>query len=784
MYLNLLLLFTITTSLLLQPSFLNSLGSSSTIAITYTTPTIYGIIAGEPTQSIKCYTNGQTISIQPNVSFEAISGGNSFFCALKSGGFSVFCWERERETTINFQPKRIYHSQTIPLTDLTVGVDHVCAREMNSGIAKCWRGKAHFPSPGLGFKFKTLTSGNGFTCGILRNSSHVYCWGNNEIAAEIQRQLSNLTMLSLVAGETHVCGLKNNGFLICKGSNESGQLQVPFSSAFEYSGIALGSDFSCAIKQRNGFLTCWGDANKFQLDTNSNEPLELIVAGFDFICGLKTNNLSVICRGSGSGGSYDIQLGKILPGPCLQSSCIECGLYPDSQVLCGGGSRNMNICKSCQIQLPIAVPLPPRTEPTSNSRNKLSLAFLIVGSVGTFAGFCTVFYCFITFLCRKRHNLVQPSTNNLTPAAAVDLTNTGTSITTSSMRSYSTRRYSSSRIGRQRSESSSKLADKIQNFCLSELVAATDNFSLANKIGSGSFGIVYKGRLVDGRGVAIKRGETKKFQDKESAFDSELALLSRLHHKHLVDLIGFCEEGDERLLVYEYMSNGALHDHLHHKNNVGKSSSFLNSWKVRIKIALDAARGIEYLHNYAVPPIIHRDIKSSNILLDKNWSARVSDFGLSLMGPDSDGEFMSTKAVGTVGYIDPEYYVLNVLTAKSDVYGLGVVLLELLTGKKAVFKNEEGSPSAMEVVEYATPHISAGELHKVLDKRVGSPQIQEAEAVELMAHTAMRCVKLEGRERPNVVDIVANLERALAICECEETPASLSPNTFSIPSSD
>lgn len=163
------------------------------------------------------------------------------------------------------------------------------------------------------------------------------------------------------------------------------------------------------------------------------------------------------------------------------------------------------------------------------------------------------------------------------------------------------------------------------------------------------------------------------------------------------------------------MINGSLHDHLHVKN-----SRILNSWKIRIRIALDAARGIEYLHNYAVPPIIHRDIKTSNILLDSNFRATVSDFGLSLMGPQSDQEFMSIEAVGTVGYIDPEYYVTKVLTAKSDVYGLGVVLLELLTGKRAVFKNEEEKEGVgpIEVVDYAGPSILTGGLERVLDRRV------------------------------------------------------------------
>lgn len=785
---NVFIIIAIITSLLYAAAVVDGLGSASTIAVTYSTATVCGIIAGEATQRIQCYQNGQIIYIQPNVSFESISGGQTFFCGLLSGGFSVLCWETLAATNSSFQPKRIYCSNSIQLTDLTVGDNQVCAREVNSGIAKCWRGKGRgrspFPSPGVDLRFSTLTSGSGFTCGILRNNSRVYCWGNSDVGDEIQSQFGNLTMLNLVAGESHACGLTTSGFLVCKGSNSSGQLDVPFSSGFAFSGLALGSDFSCAIKQSDGLLSCWGGANKFQLNSNilKNFPFELIVAGLDFTCGLTTRNLSIICWGLGWSNvlhhGNELALGMIIPGPCVQSSCGTCGVYPNSESLCDGYG---NICKSCQTELPIAVPLLPRKSPPSQQvqplspsrdKNNLPLAFVIVGSVGVFAGISSIIYCLHRVL---HHNSVQPSSINasLNENTAATAHNAST---TPSLRTFSAKHCSSRRLGRQRSGSSSKHTDKTQKFSLSELAAATNNFSMENKIGAGSFGIVYKGKLANGREVAIKRGETgtkiKKFQDKESAFDSEIALLSRLHHKHLVELVGFCDEKDERLLVYEYMSNGALHNHLHYSQNVEQNSSILNSWKMRIKIALDAARGINYLHNYAVPPIIHRDIKSSNILIDANWTARVSDFGLSLMGPEFDQEFMSTKAVGTVGYIDPEYYVLNVLTAKSDVYGLGVVLLELLTGKRAVFKSEEEGAGPVGLVEYATQFISAGQLKKVLDKRVGPPEMLEAEAVELMAYTAMHCVNLEGKERPDIVDVVSTLERALALCDV--TPASFS----------
>ncbi|XWS74017.1 hypothetical protein CRYUN_Cryun02cG0179300 [Craigia yunnanensis] len=795
-----LLTTTIIISLSTECAVVTALGSASTVSVTFGTGTVCGILAGEPTQRVQCYQNGLNISVLPNVSFEAISGGRSFFCGLSSGGFSIHCWETQTLVNSSFRPKRICFNYNVSLTDLAVGDDQVCAIEVDSSIARCWRGGGDSPFPSLrvGLKFRAITSGSGFTCGILKNDSRVFCWGGNKMGVVIQRQFGNLSMSNLVAGDSHACGLTRRGFLVCKGNNESGQLDVPSSSAFEFSGLSLGGNFSCGIRRRNGLVLCWGGANrsKFEYDAVEDVSFESIVAGLNFICGLTTRNLTMICWGPGwSNGvnwTSDLPLGMVIPGPCVQASC-NCGTYLNSETLCDGSGH---ICKSCQTELPIPVPLIPLAPlpsqgllPFSPSRkdiNRLSLAFFIVGSVGAFAGICTLFYCLWAgvcgFLLCTTHNSVQPT---VTDANIITTVVDNNDSIAPPLRSFSIRRNSSRRLGRQRSgSSSSKHAEKTEIFSLLELVNATNSFSVENRIGAGSFGVVYKGKLPDGREVAIKRGETsakvKKFQEKETAFDSELALLSRLHHKHLVGLVGFCQENDERLLVYQYMSNGSLYDHLHNKDNIEKDSSILNSWKMRIKIALDAARGIEYLHNYAVPPIIHRDIKSSNILLDANWTARVSDFGLSLMGPESDQEFMSTRVVGTVGYIDPEYYVLNVPTAKSDVYGLGVVLLELLTGRKAVIRNEEDGTGPMGVVEYASPRILAGDLRKVVDRRVGVPEFHDGESVELMAYTAMHCVNLEGKERPNMIDIVANLEKALTLFE--DSPASLSSITISIPS--
>ncbi|KAM7263938.1 hypothetical protein ACFE04_001621 [Oxalis oulophora] len=671
---------------------IHALGSGSTLAAIYgSPPTVCGIVASQSTQYIVCQQNDRnfTISIDPNVSFSAVAGGASFFCGIRSGGHALLCWDTSNSS---FAPKRLYYNTTVTLQNITIGDSHICATTSDASI-KCWRGINNaFPSPVNDTRLGWVTSGYGFSCGIDQDTNKVACWGTNQQTASlIESEFANISLLSLFAGGSHACGLNASGFLICKGDNSSGQLNVPYNSVpYTYSGaLALGTNHSCAIRRSNGSVICWGGTgDEFSSSLVANLQFEFIVAGSNFTCGLLKSNFSVVCWGPGwlnsSISGISLALPDILPGPCVQSSCSECGIYPDSQSLCSGSG---NICKLCEF-------LPNATEPAPAPSQP------------------------------------PPSSNS----------------------------------------------DK-------ELAAATNDFSLDNKIGSGSFGVVYRAKLSDGREVAIKRGETasktKKFQEKESAFDSELSFLSRLHHKHLVRLVGYCEEKEERLLVYDYMKNGSLYNHLHGKDNLDKRSNMIiNSWKMRIKIALDAARGIEYLHIYAVPPIIHRDIKSSNILLDSNWTARVSDFGLSMLRPGSGKNNMPMKAAGTVGYIDPEYYGLNVLTAKTDVYGLGVVLLELLTGKRAIFKSGEDGATPVSIVDFAVPVIMAGELGKILDPRVGPPEINEGEAVELVAYTAMHCVHLEGKDRPTISDIVANLERALALCQYSR--GSISSDTISI----
>ncbi|KAH9328488.1 hypothetical protein KI387_000596, partial [Taxus chinensis] len=221
-----------------------------------------------------------------------------------------------------------------------------------------------------------------------------------------------------------------------------------------------------------------------------------------------------------------------------------------------------------------------------------------------------------------------------------------------------------------------------QTFTFRELATATKNFRPDSLLGEGGFGRVYKGRLEStGQVVAVKQLDRNGLQGNRE-FLVEVLMLSLLHHPNLVNLIGYCADGDQRLLVYEYMPLGSLEDHLH---DLPSDKEPLD-WNTRMKIAAGAARGLEHLHDKANPPVIYRDFKSSNILLDDSFNPKLSDFGLAKLGPVGDKTHVSTRVMGTYGYCAPEYAMTGQLTLKSDVYSFGVVLLELITGRKAIDK--------------------------------------------------------------------------------------------------
>ncbi|XP_030964928.1 cysteine-rich receptor-like protein kinase 6 [Quercus lobata] len=288
-----------------------------------------------------------------------------------------------------------------------------------------------------------------------------------------------------------------------------------------------------------------------------------------------------------------------------------------------------------------------------------------------------------------------------------------------------------------------------ENFPLKMLLEATNNFSEDCKIETSHFAPMYHAILDDGREVAIKRA------DNDNEFLSELQASSRLNHKNVARLLGFCKDSKERVLVYEHVEYGTLHGHLHNPE-----STSLMSWAARIKVALDIARGIEYLHVYAVPPIIHRDIKPLNIFLDATLTAKLSNFNLSVEAPVDDWSgYECESVVGTSGYMAPEYVINGSLTTKVDVYSFGVVLLEMLSGHKAYHANENNEERC--IVDFVVPYIAQKEIHRFLDPKVPPPSPLEMETLAYVASLALDCVSKERVLRPSMTKVANNLQSAL-----------------------
>ncbi|KAI8532978.1 hypothetical protein RHMOL_Rhmol11G0260400 [Rhododendron molle] len=285
-------------------------------------------------------------------------------------------------------------------------------------------------------------------------------------------------------------------------------------------------------------------------------------------------------------------------------------------------------------------------------------------------------------------------------------------------------------------------------YSFKELETATGGFSDENVVGEGGYGIVYRGVLLDGSVVAVKSLLNNKGQA-EKEFKVEVEAIGKVRHKNLVGLIGYCAEGAKRLLVYEYVENGNLEQWLH--GDVGPCSPL--TWDVRLKIAIGTAKGLAYLHEGLEPKVVHRDVKSSNILLDRKWNAKVSDFGLAkLLGPEST--YVTTRVMGTFGYVSPEYANTGMLNEGSDVYSFGILLMELITGKSPV--DYSRPPGEMNLVDWFKGMVSSRRGEEALDPRI---QVQPSpRALKRALLVCLRCIDLDTEKRPKMGQIVHMLE--------------------------
>ncbi|XP_076891082.1 putative serine/threonine-protein kinase PBL5 [Bidens hawaiensis] len=296
----------------------------------------------------------------------------------------------------------------------------------------------------------------------------------------------------------------------------------------------------------------------------------------------------------------------------------------------------------------------------------------------------------------------------------------------------------------------SRVNNKAKTFTYAQLVAATDNFKAAYFLGEGGFGKVYKGKLEDAdQIVAIKQLDPNGLQGIRE-FIVEVLTLGLADHPNLVKLIGYCAEGDQRLLVYEYMPLGSLEDHLHGHRAIMKRLD----WNTRMKIAAGAARGLEYLHDKMNPPVIYRDLKASNILLGEDYHVKLSDFGLAKVGPSGDKTHVSTRVMGTYGYCAPDYAMTGQLTFKSDVYSFGVVLLELITGRKAI--DNTRSTQEQNLVAWARPLFKDRRKFWQMADPVLEGQYPVRGLYQALAIAAM-CVQEQPNMRPLIADVVTAL---------------------------
>ncbi|XP_024525697.1 putative receptor protein kinase CRINKLY4 [Selaginella moellendorffii] len=625
----------------------------------------------------------------PSTPMFALSSGGYFTCGLSYESKKPFCWGNPNSTVPS-----VYRD--VSYSSLSAGQGHVCALR-SSGELDCWGqntyGQLNFPQA----SFIQVSSGYDYTCGLV-DGGEAFCWGWDRSNALFYRaQPKNVAFSVLFSGGTHTCGLeKDTGTAFCWGWNNFGQCSS-YAEDVKFSSLALGLFHSCGIVKGKGNVVCWGDGAFNQTAPPKDEAFSVIAAGDYYTCGVSLNDSQrVKCWGNSVVVTGNV---KVSQGLCSSQACSvqQYELSEDNSKKCPvAGDR---VCLDC-LQGNMKCMGAPSPSPSS--------------------------------LQKINKDLEKPkSTSGLAVGISVGAV---IAVILAAVAGYC--------IWRRRAQGSFKtkawetFANRLVAFSGSDLVRATENYRSEMIIGKGASGVVYKAVLPDGRALALKKSRAG-----DKSLVKELSLLARLHHAYLVNLVGYCAQ--EQLLAFEFMENGSLFDCLFKKPEIRLD------WFLRIRIAAQAARGLEYLHIYASPQILHRDVKAANILLDKDWNAHLSDFGVSL-SPSGNTTQLATM-VGTPGYMDPEYFQTAKFTTQSDVYSFGVVLLELLTGCQAMLSSERS------LVSWVLLQRGKSNTCSLFDPRIFLPE--NTAALEEVLRLALQCTSFDAEHRPTISSIASTLER-------------------------
>ncbi|KAL5703282.1 non-specific serine/threonine protein kinase [Ranunculus cassubicifolius] len=765
------------------------LGSMSSIAVSYGEhgPMFCGL-RSDGSHIVTCYGGDSAImyGTPSRFPFVGITAGDGFVCGLLMESNQPYCWGNSIYIQMGV-PQPMVEGATY--SEISAGDHHVCALRKpsvglgneNVSLVDCW-GYNMTANYAFGGQLKSISAGSVFNCGLFSENRTVFCWGDETASNVISLMPKRKKFQKISSGGYHVCGVLEGvgSRVFCWGrslvledelyvaaySGDNSNVDVDRVPIEPMISVTGGRFHACGIKSSDHEVICWG----FRISKSTPAPNGVrvyeLAAGDYFTCGVVAEkSLQPVCWGVGFPSNLPM---AVAPGLCTPHPCGR-GFYEFNHhdgLQCK--SLDSRVClpcsNGCSTEMYLAAPCTQMSDrfcefncsrcispecfancssPSGMVNKKddrfwslLQMPIFVAELVFAVFLVCAVSLASCLYVRYKLQNCQCSNTE---------------SRTTKSTGSHLSLHKEISKI---QPEADERKIRRARTFTYEELEKATGGFTEESQVGKGSFSCVFKGVLKDGTVVAVKRAIISTDLKKNSKeFHTELDLLSRLNHAHLLNLLGYCEEGQERLLVYEFMAHGSLHQHLHGKNPSVKQQL---DWVRRVTIAVQAARGIEYLHGYACPPVIHRDIKSSNILIDEEHNARVADFGLSLLGPVDSSSPLAELPAGTLGYLDPEYYRLHYLTTKSDVYSFGVLLLEILSGRKAIdMQFEEGN-----IVEWAVPQIKAGDLSTILDSALKLPE--HVDALTKIANVACRCVRMRGKERPSMDKVTTALEQALA----------------------